>query len=102
VRQRLDADVIEQLVDAYLKGATAKQLGERYGLAKSTVLVILRGAGVAVRHRRFSSAEAAQVVELYLAGRPQTEIAQLLGRSPSAVWHALRRAGCVGTPPQHT
>jgi DNA-binding CsgD family transcriptional regulator len=95
VRQRLNGEAIGQLVDAYQAGVTAKELGERYGIAKSTVLVLLRQAGISVRHPRFTPGEVIRAVELYRARESQTEIAQLLGLNPSAVWHILRRAGVI-------
>jgi hypothetical protein len=46
----MDTETIEQLVDAYVNAAGAKQLGQRYGMARSMVLLLVRAAGVAVRH----------------------------------------------------
>jgi DNA-binding CsgD family transcriptional regulator len=96
ISKRLEAEVIEELVDEYAAGATAAELGQRYGLAKSSVLRLVRQAGGRVRHPRLSTKETAQLVTLYKAGVPQSEIAARLGRSPSAVWHSLRRLGLVG------
>jgi hypothetical protein len=54
-------------------------------------------AGAACRSAGASFAvnatETARLVQLYGAGLPQKDIAQRLGRSPSAVWHCLRRLG---------
>ncbi len=72
------------------------ELGQRYGLAKSSVLDLVRQAGERVRHPRFSSAETAQLVAPYEAGLSQVDIAERLGRSPSVVWHCFRRLGFVG------
>jgi DNA-binding IclR family transcriptional regulator len=74
-------------------GITVAELGRRYGIAKSSVLRLVRHAGQPVRHLRLSTTETARLVQLYEAGLPQKEIAELLGRSPSAVWHCLRRLG---------
>jgi hypothetical protein len=80
-----------------LAGRTAAEVGEQYGLAKSSVLELVRQAGKSVRHSRLSAHETAQLVALYKAGLPQKDIAKRLGRTPSAVWHCLRRrAGLVG------
>ena len=83
--------MIEHLVAEYAGGTTAAEIGQRYGLAKSSVLRFVRQAGERVRHPRFSASETAQLVAPYGAGLPQKEIAQRLGRSQSAVWHCLRR-----------
>jgi Homeodomain-like domain-containing protein len=96
VHRRLAHGTIQKLVAEYVAGIPAAELERRYGLAKSTVLTVLRGAGVSVRYPRLSASDVARVVELYGQGLPQTEIAAQVGRSPSAVWHVLERAGLVG------
>jgi DNA-binding CsgD family transcriptional regulator len=92
----LPAETIRKLVAEYVAGTPAAELGRRYGLAKSTVLTLLRMAGASVRYPRLSAADVAQVAELFRQGLPQTEIAARMGRSPGAVWHVLQRAGLVG------
>jgi hypothetical protein len=54
VDKRLPHETIQKLVAEYVAGTPSAELGRRYGLAKSTVLNLLRGAGVAVRHPRLS------------------------------------------------
>jgi hypothetical protein len=46
----LDAQAIGRLVAEYLAGRTAAEVGEQYGLAKSSVLELVRQAGKSVRH----------------------------------------------------
>lgn len=93
VSTRLEAETINRLVAEYVAGTTAAELGRRYGIAKSSVLRLVRQAGERVRHPRLSATDTARLVQLYEAGLPQKDIAQRLGRSPSAVWHCLRRLG---------
>jgi transposase-like protein len=93
VSTRLEAETINRLVAEYVAGTTAAELGRRYGIAKSSVLRLVRQAGERVRHPRLSATETARLVQLYEAGLPQKDIAQRLGRSPSAMWHCLRRLG---------
>jgi hypothetical protein len=100
VSKRLDAKTIERLVAEYAAGTTAADLGRRYGLAKSTVLRLVRQAGEQLRYPRLSGNEIAHLIELYESGVPQKDIAQRLRRSPSAVWHCLRRAGLAGAAPE--
>ena len=66
--KRLDAETIEHLVAEYVAGTTAAELGRRYGIAKSSVLGLVRRARERVRHPRLSPSEAACLVELYGAG----------------------------------
>jgi DNA-binding CsgD family transcriptional regulator len=96
ISRRLDVDTVERLVAEYAAGTTAAEVGRRYGLARNSVLALVRQAGERVRLPRLSRSETARMVALYTAGLPQKEIAERLGRSPSAVWHCLRRAGLVG------
>jgi DNA-directed RNA polymerase specialized sigma24 family protein len=95
ISKRLKPETIERLVAEYVAGTTAAELGQRYGLAKSSVLRLIRQAGERVRHPRLSPADAAQLIALYEVGMAQKDIAERLGRSPSAVWHCLRRAGLL-------
>jgi Helix-turn-helix domain len=53
-------------------------------------------AGRQVRQPRLSISQTAHLVALYQAGLSQKDIAARLDRSPSAIWHCLRRAGLVG------
>jgi DNA-directed RNA polymerase specialized sigma24 family protein len=91
VSKRLKPEAIERMIAEYVTGTTAAELGRRYGLAKSTVLQLIRQAGEQVRHPLLSESETAQLLALYKTGLPQKDIAERLGRSPSAVWHCLRR-----------
>ena len=54
--------------------------------------------GNPVRYPRFSTAETAQLVALYEAGLSQVNIAERLGRSPSAVWYCLQRKAEYANP----
>jgi DNA-directed RNA polymerase specialized sigma24 family protein len=96
ISKRLATLSIQTLVAEYVAGTPTAELRRRYGLAKITVLTLLRGAGISVRYPRLSPADVARVVQLYGQGLPQTEIAAEVGRSPGAVWHVLQRAGLVG------
>ncbi|HEY6682701.1 MAG TPA: hypothetical protein VI030_07000, partial [Propionibacteriaceae bacterium] len=61
-----------------MAGTTAAELGRRYGIAKSSVLRLVRQAGERVRHPRLSATDTARLVQLYEAGLPQKDIAQRL------------------------
>jgi DNA-binding CsgD family transcriptional regulator len=95
--KRLDPETIERMVAEYAEGIPSAELGRRYGIAKSSVLRLVRESGKHVRHPRLSQEEIARLLELYHSGLSQKDIAALLGRSPGAVWHCLRRAGLAGT-----
>jgi len=54
VSKRLQQQMIERLVAEYVAGTTAAELGRRHGLAKSSVLRLVRQAGERARHQRLS------------------------------------------------
>jgi hypothetical protein len=95
VRKRLQAETIERLVAEYVAGTPAAELGRQYGVAKSTVLQLIRQQGKRVRYPRLTQSEISRLVALYESGLSQTDIADQFGGSPSAVWHCLRRLGLV-------
>lgn len=74
-------------------GATDGQLADQYDLARSTVIQLLKDHGASVRRPRVSPDETALAVDLHRQGMRQVDIASLLGRSKSMVWHLLRQAG---------
>jgi transposase-like protein len=95
VSKRLGAETIERVVAEYVAGASSAELGRRYGIAKSSVLKLIQQAGEPVRYSRLTADETARLVDLYKAGMSQRDIAELLGRKPSVVWHCLRQLGLV-------
>lgn len=97
VSWRLSSVDLEGLVADYKAGMTSRQLALQYGLARSTVVGLLREHGASVRHPRVSAADCARAVELNQSGVSQVEIARMVGRSPSVIWHVLERAGVIGT-----
>lgn len=95
---RLDEQLIQQLLADYQAGRTGRELAQQYGLARSTVIELLRQHGVAVRYPRVTAEEAAEMVRLYQSGIRQVDIAARFGRAPGNIWHVLNRAGALGDP----
>lgn len=81
LRKRLDAQTIERMVGEYVARATSADLARHYGIAKSSVLRLVREAGWRIRHLRFGKEEVARLAELYAAGTTQAQIAQQLGKA---------------------
>jgi hypothetical protein len=98
VNLRLNEQMVQQLLADYQAGRSGRALAERYGLARSTVIELLRQHGVAVRYPRVTPAEAAEMVQLYRSGMRQVDIAARFGRDPGNIWHVLKRAGGVSHP----
>lgn len=93
VNFRLNEQRVQQLLADYQAGCTGRELAEHYGLARSTVIRLLRQHGVAVRHPRVTPDEAAEMVRLYRSGVRQVDIGARFGRDPGNIWHLLKRAG---------
>jgi hypothetical protein len=83
------------MVAGYEAGVTAKQLGLEFGIAKSSVLVLLRREGVLIRLPRLSEGDRHRVLALYRKGVPQVEIARRFGRHKGLIWSVLKRAGAL-------
>jgi hypothetical protein len=93
IAKRWPAGTLQELVAEYVAGTPAAELGRRYGVAKSTVLTVLRVAGVSVRYPRLSAADGARVVELYGQGLPQTEIAARWAEADATTLDVLHDKG---------
>ena len=77
--RRLDEATVRQVVEAYEAGATARQLAEQFGVARSAVVNLLRNQGVQIRFPRLTGEQKDEMVELYRAGMSQAESARRLG-----------------------
>lgn len=84
--------MIDHLVAEYAGGTTAAEIGQRYGLAKNSILRLVRQAG-GYGIRGSAPLRRLSWLQCMRAGPPQKEIAQRLGRSQSAVWHCRQRWG---------
>jgi hypothetical protein len=62
---RLDERLVQQLLADYQAGSTGRQLAKRYGLARSTVIGLLRKHGIEIRYPRVTPTEQAEMVALY-------------------------------------
>ena len=95
VRYRLGEADQAALVAAYEVGATGRQLAAQFGLARSTVILLLKEHGVVVRHPRLTPDEIAEIVRWFQSGVTQAEIGRRTGRDKGHVWHVLRRQGVL-------
>jgi transposase-like protein len=83
--RRLNTAVVARLVAQYEAGATSRQLAVEFGIAKSSVLSILRPEGAALRFSRLSDSDKEEMARLYGAGMSQVDIARRFGRDPGLV-----------------
>lgn len=84
------------IVSCYCAGQSGRVIAKALGIAKTTVIAVVRDAGVPLRNQRLSADQRAEVVRLYKAGATQVSIAKKLDLHKGHVWHVLERAGLVG------
>jgi hypothetical protein len=91
--RRLQADEVEQLIAGYRAGATVYELGDRFGIERRTVSVILHRHQVPMRRRGLSSEQIDEAVRLYEEGWSLARIGERLGVYPTTVLARLRERG---------
>lgn len=94
LQQRADrAQVAAQVVADYQAGVSTTQLTTKYGIGKSSVLRILREAGVSMRKPPLAEAQIAEATRLYGAGLSVTAVGAALNLNPSTIWRTLISRG---------
>jgi transposase-like protein len=103
VQRRLPPEEIEELVSAYLAGATALALASNHSIHRTTVLAILDRHSVSRRGRVLTRDHIERAVSLYSSGRSCASIGEELGVNPETVRQALLKVGVAmrrpGRPP---
>ena len=89
VSEAISKELIEEIGDEYLRGASVKELCLNYRFSKRKVIKILVSAGV------YSTDRSREINRLYEAGRSQQEIADLLNVSLQAVNTYLPYEGAI-------
>lgn len=92
-RHHLATHEIEELVADYQTGSTAKELGDRWGVHRTTVAALLKARGVQLRNRPLDEAELSSAIGLYQSGLSLATVGQRLARDPNSVRMVLLRAG---------
>jgi len=86
---------IDQLVSAYLAGATVCELAEGSGIHRSTVGRHLRGRGVNTRPPALSDLDLSTAATLYNAGWSLAKVAGKYGVAGDTVRRRLRQADVI-------
>ena len=89
-KRHLSPDHIEQIVAGYLAGTTARELGKRFEVDRTTVSGILKSNGVTMRQHPMQTAEIEQAIQLYKSGWSLVKIAERIPYDPSTIWRTLR------------
>ncbi len=96
--QRLSSETLAAILATYEAGATTREVGERFGLAHSSVNKLLKQEGVTARRRSPSPDDVQRAVELYAAGLSTGVIAEHLGFGVSTIARALHKASVPRRP----
>jgi len=91
--QRMTAEEVSALQDAYKAGVSLAELQEQFGLSRGSVQRVLREAGVRRRRKSLTDTEVAALVERYEAGLTIREIAEERRLPKTTVQDALAWAG---------
>lgn len=92
---RLNTDQQSAVVTRYSNGETSTTLAEEYGVAKSTILRILREARVLVRRQPMTPDQVSEASRLYQAGLSLSQVAKQLDVNQETMRAAILRAGVV-------
>jgi hypothetical protein len=91
--RQLDADQVQELITGYQAGATASELGARFGIERRTVGNILHRHGVPMRRRGLSPEQIDVAIHLYNLGWSLARVGQNLRVDHTTVLTKLRERG---------
>lgn len=81
------------MVARYSNGETSTALAQEYGVAKSTILRILREAHVVVRRQPMTTEQVNEAAQLYEAGLSLSQVAKSLDVNQETMRTAILKAG---------
>lgn len=87
---RLGPEILDRIVERYKAGEPTTALAAEYGIAKSSLLRLLKGRDIAMRHQRLTSGQEQQIRKLRRQGMAIRTIAAEIGRSYGTVQAFLR------------
>jgi DNA-directed RNA polymerase specialized sigma24 family protein len=91
--KQLEADQVQELVARYRAGATVYELGDRFGINRRTVSVILHRREVPMRRQGLLLEQIDEAVRLYKSGWSLARIGQRMSVDPTTVLNRLRERG---------
>lgn len=83
------------MVTRYSSGVTSTALAEDYGVAKSTILRILREARVVVRRQPLTHDQVGEAARLYESGLSLSQVAKRLDVNQETMRTAILKVGVV-------
>lgn len=90
---RLSDEVRTTVAERYAAGETTTVLAQEYGVAKSTVLGILRSNRVVVRRQPLTLEQVGETARLYESGLSLSQVAERVGVNQETMRVAILKAG---------
>jgi DNA-directed RNA polymerase specialized sigma24 family protein len=91
--RQLGEEQVRQLIEGYEDGAAIAKLGDRFGIDRRTVSVILKRHGVTMRQRGLSPEQVAEAARLRAEGWTLARIGERLGVGATTVRMRLLGVG---------
>lgn len=77
----------------YSQGALSRQLAESYGVSKTSIVNLLREAGVPVRYQSLDDSQVQEVIQRYAAGASLVAVGKAYGVSAETVRNLFKKHG---------
>lgn len=77
----------------YQQGCSSRQLAETYAISKTSVVILLREAGVPIRRQGLGNCQANNIIKYYAAGASLSAIGKVYGVSADTVRKLLLKQG---------
>lgn len=87
------------MVARYSAGETSTALAKEHGVAKSTILGILREANIVVRRQPLTTEQVSEAVKLYDSGLSLSQVADHLRVNQETMRVGIIKAGVTLRPP---
>lgn len=92
---RLSDETRAEVAVRYEAGDTTTQLAKDYGVAKSTIIGILRAKSVVVRRQPLTPGQVSEASRLYESGQSLSQVAKRLDINQETMRTAILKAGVV-------
>jgi DNA-directed RNA polymerase specialized sigma24 family protein len=90
---RLTSKQIAEMTARYRQGWSSRRLAKVYGVSKTSVVILLRDAGIPIRRQGLGDCQADDVIQRYAAGASLAVIGKAHGVSADTIRKLLIRQG---------
>lgn len=90
---RLSTHQVTTMTDRYKQGWSSQRIAETYNISKTSVVQLLREAGVPIRRQGLTAEQATEAARLYKVGQSLARIGERFVVSPGCVRQSLLEQG---------